>query len=71
MLFKVLVVIAVIYVIYKLVKKTSPITQEKEPPTSKKIGSDMVECPKCGVFFEQGSGVKKGVAEFCSNECAR
>jgi len=69
MILKLLLVIAVIYIVYimffkqKNIKKTSQ--KQKEPLNA----NDMVECQGCGIYVELDEAILSNAKYYCSKEC--
>ncbi|MDX9813822.1 MAG: PP0621 family protein [Sulfurimonas sp.] len=71
MLGKIVVIALVIWAIYMLLRKPTLKQEKQQNKKQDKIGSDMVECFKCGVFFDESEAIKKGGKNYCSDECAK
>ncbi len=77
MIFKLILLAAVIYVIYTLFFKEGNLVEkmkESAPKPSKK-GDDkdvntVVECQKCGVYVSVDEAILKDGKYYCSKECA-
>ncbi len=74
MIFKLLVFVVVVFIVYTLFFKTSRGVVEqpkKKKRKDKKIDGDtMVECAKCSVFVSEKEAIIKDGKFFCSRECA-
>ncbi len=70
---KLLLIIGVISFVYFFFIKKKPAIETKESPKTKKKeklqGTDMIECPSCGIFFEVDDGILSGNTYYCSSEC--
>lgn len=73
MIFKLLLIIAIIAIVYFMfIKKTPTVGREKK--ASKKETpktNDMVECASCGVYVDIDEAILSGTEYYCSNECLR
>ncbi|BAF69471.1 PP0621 family protein [Nitratiruptor sp. SB155-2] len=63
MLFKILLLAAVIGAIYYFFIKKKPIAHDKETDT-------MVECDTCGTYVSNKEAIIKNGKYYCSKECA-
>jgi len=73
MIFKLLVFVVVVFIVYTLFFKTNrgTVEQPKRKKKSRKIdGETMVECTKCSVFVSEKEALIKDGKFFCSRECA-
>ena len=61
-MFKILILVGIILIIYILFFK-----KPKDKNTKEEI---MLECDKCGTYISQNEAINKGEKHFCSNECA-
>jgi len=68
MIFKLLVVIAVIGTIYFLFFKKK---EKKKIITQEKDANEMVECSVCGIYCEIDDSLLSNGKYYCSNECLR
>jgi uncharacterized protein len=73
MIFKLLVFVVVVFIVYTLFFKTSrgTVEQPKKKKKNKKIDGDtMVECVECSVFVSEKEAIIKDGKFYCSRECA-
>ena len=72
MLFKLLLVIGVIAVVYFFfIKKSMPLTKERKS-AKKNIPKDdetMVECVQCGTYITTGEALTSNAKFYCTTEC--
>ena len=70
MVFKVLAIIAVLFIIYLLFFKKS---REGNIASNKKkkqtIRDEMVECPSCGTYVSQNEAILSNGKFYCNKEC--
>ena len=70
---KLLLIIGVISFVYLFFIKKKPTTKTKETPKTKEKeklqGTDMIECPSCGIYFEVDDGILSKNHYYCSSEC--
>lgn len=69
MLLKIILVLVVIYVVYKFFIKKKPL--EKKSDKNEKQPNDLVECAKCGVYCELNEAILSNGKYYCSNECLK
>ena len=70
---KLLLIIGVISFVYLFFIKKRPAIKNQETPRTKKKeklqGTDMIECPSCGIYFEVDDGILSANKYYCSSEC--
>ena len=70
MIFKVIAVIAVLFLIYILLFKKNRETDVTQTKKEKDVVEDeMVECPTCNTFVSKKEGILSNGKYFCSKEC--
>ena len=72
MLFKLLLVIAVIAVVYFFfIKKSMPLTKDRKSAKKNMPKDDetMVECASCGTYITTGEALISSSKFYCSTEC--
>lgn len=69
MIFKLLLVIAVIGIIYIIFFKKKSATKSLKEKEQK--ANDMVECSVCGVYSELDDSILSNGKYYCSEECVR
>ena len=72
MLFKLLLVIGVIAVVYFFfIKKSMPLTKERKSAKKSTPQDDetMVECAECGTYITTGEALISSTKFYCSTEC--
>ncbi len=70
-MFKWLMVIAVVYVVYTLFIKKQPIKDKSVKKAKKLDSNDMVECSQCGVFVSVDEAIISNGKYYCSKECLK
>ncbi|MCF6173443.1 MAG: metallothionein [Campylobacteraceae bacterium] len=73
MIFKLLIFVFVVFVVYTFFFKASrgTVKQPRKKEKKKKIDGDtMVECVKCSVFISETEAIIKDGKFYCSKECA-
>ncbi|MCK9453851.1 MAG: PP0621 family protein [Sulfurimonas sp.] len=72
MILKILLVIGVIALVYfTLIKKKPSIDKSQKEKKSDKIGSEMIECSVCGIYFDLDDAFLSDAKYYCSKECAK
>jgi uncharacterized protein len=73
MILKLLLIVAVIYIVYIMFFKQRSV--ERSAPKSKRKKeqktevNDMVECANCGLYLEVSEAILSNGKYYCSNEC--
>ena len=73
MILKLLLIVAVIYIVYIMFFKQRSV--ERSAPKSKRKKeqktevNDMVECASCGVYSQLSDSILSGSKYYCSTEC--
>jgi len=67
MIFKLLLIVGVVYVIYTFFLKE----KNKKIKSDNKNAHDMVECKSCGVYCELEDAIIKNGQYYCSKECLK
>ncbi|WP_281951422.1 PP0621 family protein [Nitrosophilus kaiyonis] len=71
MLFKIIILIALIAGVYYFFIKSKPIEYKTKKEKSKKDSEDiMVECEKCKTYVSSKEAIIKNGKYYCSKECA-
>ncbi|HAW45272.1 MAG TPA: hypothetical protein DCW60_02865 [Sutterella sp.] len=63
---KVLVIVLLVIIVVLLLKRRGGISRAR--PQAKEAKT-LVQCPVCGVYFEEGSGFPSRKGETCSKAC--
>lgn len=72
MIFKILALIAVIFLVYLVFfKKNREDSIKNKGDKPEEIEDILVECPKCGTYFSKDEGILSSGKYFCSKECLR
>ncbi|MGM0520333.1 MAG: PP0621 family protein [Campylobacterota bacterium] len=71
MVFKVLAIIAVLFIVYLLFFKKSreSTVNSNKKKKNQSIRDEMVECPSCGVYVSKNEGILSNGHFYCSKEC--
>ncbi len=68
-MFKWLMVIAVVYIVYTMFIKKQPIKNQKAKKAKKLDSNDMVECSTCGIFVSVDEAIISNKKYYCSKKC--
>lgn len=74
MVFKVLAIIAVLFIVYLLFFKKSresDVHLKEEKKKNDKIEDIMEECPTCSTFVSKKEGILSNGKYYCSKECLK
>lgn len=70
MLFKILILAAIIFGVYYFFIKAKPVENKKSKKSKKEPEDIMVECQKCGTYVSNKEAIIKNGKYYCSKECA-
>lgn len=69
MIFKLIAVLAVLFIVYTLFFKKSREKTINKNERDENIEDVMVECPTCGTYVSKKEGILSNGKYFCSSEC--
>ena len=70
MIFKVLAVIAVLFLVYMVLFKKKR-KQEIKSKKDEQISDEMIECSACGTFVSKDEAIFSDEKYYCSQECKK
>jgi len=70
MIFKILAVLAVLFLVYLLFFKKNR-EQEIKKKKDESISDEMTECSTCGTFVSKDEAILSNAKFFCSQECVK
>jgi uncharacterized protein len=71
MIFKLLAIVAVLFLVYILFFKKSREEIVNKRKKYDEITDDMIECAKCGTFVSQNEAILSNGKYYCSKECLK
>ncbi len=70
MIFKILAVLAVLFLVYLLFFKKNREQNIKDKKTDS-ISDEMIECNSCGTFISKDEAILSNAKFYCSKECIK
>jgi len=70
MIFKLLAVIAVLFLVYLVFFKKGR-EQEIKDKKNESISDEMIECNSCGTFISKDEAILSNAKYYCSKECIK
>ena len=71
MIFKILAVVAVVFLVYIVFFKKNREESLKNKDKYEEITDTLVECPSCGTYVSKDEAILSNGKYFCSKECLK
>jgi len=71
MIFKLILLVAVITIVYFIFFKKNKSVEDKEFDLNAQVGEELIPCYKCGTLTSENETIIHNGQQFCSKECAK